>query len=139
LEFDRREDGTVVRAYHGDRRYGRSPHPPDDTVLPADWQSYCGTYRSWNPTVPTFTVVGRRGRLWLLDEWETAPLVNLGGASFRIGENAWTPERLHFDAVTPHGATRVVAADGEGAWYRVTEAEADGIRPYDVRAAKAVI
>ncbi|NUP46110.1 MAG: serine hydrolase [Catenulispora sp.] len=120
LEFERSADGVVTGVHHGARRFDRGMHRLDATPLPADWDAFCGDYRSQNPLDPSITVVGRRGRLWLLEEWETVELHPLGGGEFRVGSWEQSPEYLVFDAPTPHGTARVRTGDGEGVWYRIS-------------------
>jgi hypothetical protein len=119
LEFERSPDGIVVGAHHGFRRFHRGAHRLDGTMLPEGWEAFCGAYRSQNPLDPAIAVVGRAGRLWLLDEWETVPLHPIGAAEFRIGESELSPETLVFDALTPLGAARVRTGDSEGVWFRI--------------------
>ena len=72
----------------------------DDGSCPSAWQPYLGRYRSHNPWRPTFLVAARAGELVLGTDWldsERLPLAPLGDAVFRVGEPAWSPERLRFD------------------------------------------
>jgi CubicO group peptidase (beta-lactamase class C family) len=100
---------------------GREPPEPepddaealtDDGSCPEEWAPYLGRFRSHNPWLPTFAVAAREGRLVMGTDWldgsPRVPLHPLAPASFRIGEQDWSPERLHFDTVIDGLAQRAV-------------------------------
>lgn len=82
-------------AYHGTRSF----------THPAAYTAYVGHYRApgahpWDPSVRVQIVKGRL----VLDDG--TPLVPTGRGTFRIGEEAWSPERLTFDSVIDGHAQR---------------------------------
>jgi CubicO group peptidase (beta-lactamase class C family) len=104
FEFGR-EDGDVVEVFHGPDWYTSARYAgPRAFENPAEWAAYAGHYRSDNPWVGTLRVVLRKGRLWL-DGSE--PLVPLGQGTFRVGAEAWSPERASFEAVVDGKARRM--------------------------------
>jgi hypothetical protein len=122
LRFGRDADGRVAEAFHGDawfvrERHGAShPRPADP---PGEWASFVGHYRTYNPWMPSFRVVLRKGRLVLTAPGETEAdpeLVPLPGGSFRVGIEEWRPDRIRFDTVVEGAALRAVY--NEAAWYR---------------------
>jgi D-alanyl-D-alanine carboxypeptidase len=122
LRFGRDADGRVAEAFHGDAWFmgeGRAisdPGPPDP---PEEWASFVGHYRTYNPWMPSFRVVLRKGRLVLTAPGETEAdpeLVPLPDGSFRVGIEDWRPDRIRFDTVVDGAALRAVY--NEAAWYR---------------------
>jgi D-alanyl-D-alanine carboxypeptidase len=107
LAFER-DDDVVVRACHGSDVYVRDGSlelPP--TTLPAEWSTWVGHYRAYNPWLTNFRVLARADRLLLVYPWGTEEaLTELAGGSFRVGEDEASPERLRFDAVVDGQALR---------------------------------
>ncbi len=119
-----RSDGHVVELFHGptwlvnDRYDG-----PATFDYPAAWHAFVGRYRSHNPWLPVFTVVMRKGGLWLsipsdpdglADE---QPLVPLPDGSFRPGSDEQGPERIRFDTILDGNALRANLSGGD--YYRI--------------------
>ena len=101
LSFGRDEAGRVVAAWHGAGWYAaEDADVPPASAVPPEWQAYPGHYRSFSPWESNFRVLLRRGRLLLAwpsgDEDLLAPA---GRATFRVGEEAWLPERLRFGPI----------------------------------------
>jgi CubicO group peptidase (beta-lactamase class C family) len=98
-------------------RGGSTPAPPGDpeetppgslTGDPREeWSAFYGRFRSYNPWLPGFRIVQRGEELVLAYPWggQEDPLTPLEDARFRVGE-AWSPERLRFDAVVDGRALR---------------------------------
>lgn len=69
-------------------------------AAPHGWRALCGRYRSFSPWFPELRIFVRGGRLWLsAAAGVEAPsndqeLVELTPGTFRIGTDAWLPERL---------------------------------------------
>lgn len=91
----------------------------DDTADP-DAQAYVGHYRSWTPWFPSFRIIWRAGRLLLTAPggveapMTEEPLVPLGGEVWRVGADAWLPERL---TELARVGGQVVLLDRDGARY----------------------
>lgn len=121
LRFGRDSDGRVTEAFHGDawfvgERYGGSQRPPEP---PEEWPSFVGHYRTYNPWMPSFRIVLRKGRLVLTAPWEAEgdpELVPLADGSFRVGVEEWRPDRIRFDTIVEGAALRAML--NEAAWYR---------------------
>ena len=109
LEFERSGE-QVVEVFHGPSWYigtGYSGHRHFD--YPAEWDSYCGHYRTYNFGLTNFRVAVRKGALLLLyPGGGHAPLVPLEDGLFRIGNDPSSPETLRFDAVASGRALRAV-------------------------------
>lgn len=109
LEFGR-EGEQVVEAFHGPGWYVREGYAgPRRFDYPAEWDSYCGHYRTYNFGLTNFRVAVRKGALLLLyPGGGHTPLVPLEGGLFRIGDDPSSPETLQFDAVASGRALRAV-------------------------------
>lgn len=125
LRFGRNADGHVVEAFHGaawlrgEAYEGPDPGPPPDA-----WRAYPGVYRSNDPWMPVLRIALRKGELLSLctASWEDSAerlLVPVSDGSFRVGEEAWRPDRVRFEEIVEGQAT-VVVYDG-GPWYRSFE------------------
>jgi CubicO group peptidase (beta-lactamase class C family) len=103
-----RENGEVVEAFHGPDWYTNERYSgPTSFDYPKDWDAYPGHYRSHNPWLTNFRIVLRKGALALIAPSETEePLVPLGGAVFRVGEDDRSPERIRFDTILNGRALR---------------------------------
>jgi len=90
----RKEDKEVVRAWWGETEYVREgvafspPTPPKLAAL-------TGYYESDDPWRGSFRVIAQGPDLTIDG---TNPLTPLAGGLFRAGKDAWSPERLRFDA-----------------------------------------
>ncbi len=115
MRFERDDEGRVRDLVHGSDQYRRvgmddEPFPP----APDAWYAYAGHYRSHNPWATNVRVVLRRGTLWLVcseapDGFEDeAPLVPLGDATFRVGDDPGGPERIRFTAIVEGEALEAV-------------------------------
>jgi hypothetical protein len=85
------------------------PYPPDSPPAAplAEYDALYGRYRSYNPWLPGFRVEQRESGLTASLAWgDDKPLVPVGEAEFRVGEDGWSPERLRFDAVVDGRALR---------------------------------
>lgn len=122
IRFGRGADGRVVEAFHGDAWFVREPQAAslrDPPEPPEEWTSFTGHYRTYNPWMPSFRIVLRKGRLVLTAPWEAEgdpELVPLGDGSFRVGREEWRPDRVRFDTIVEGAALRAVY--NEAAWYR---------------------
>jgi len=117
LGFEREKD-RVVAVHHGGRRWRRAgvaghSSEADHPVRSND--AYAGHYRSDNPWTTNFRVVDREGELlWVHPRGFEEPLVPLSDGRFRVGAEAWSPERLTFDAIVDGHALR---ANLSGSYY----------------------
>ena len=109
LEFGR-EGQQVVEIFHGPGWYVRERYSgPRHFDYPAEWDSYCGHYRTYNFGLTNFRVAVRKGILLLLyPGGGHAPLAPLEGSLFRIGNDHSSPETIGFDAVASGRALRAV-------------------------------
>ena len=109
LEFGREGD-RVVEVFHGPDWYvGEGYSGPERFDFPGDWESFLGHYRTYNFGLTNFRVVLRKGTLLLV--YPTGghePLIPLGDALFRIGEDPRSPETIRFDSVASGRALRAV-------------------------------
>lgn len=104
------EDGPVLEAFHGPTWYTHERYDgPRKFDYPLAWRGYCGHYRAHNPWASNFRVVLRKGRLLLMGPaGDEQALVPLGEGVFRVGEEAWSPERIHFDQIAGGQALRAI-------------------------------
>jgi hypothetical protein len=128
LRFGRDSKGRVTEAYHGDAWFVGEwdpdrPHPPPSDAPPSvpakEWASFVGHYRTYNPWMPSFRIVLRKGRLLLTAPWESEvdpELVPLADGSFRVGIEEWRPDRIRFDTIVEGSSLRAIF--NEAAWYR---------------------
>ena len=109
LEFGR-EGEQVVEAFHGPGWYVRDGYSgPRHFDHPAEWNSYCGHYRTYNFGLTNFRIAVRKGALLLLyPTGGHAPLIPLEDGLFRIGDDPSSPETLRFDAVASGRVLRAV-------------------------------
>jgi len=90
----RKEDKAVVRAWWGETEYVREgvefspPTPPKIAAL-------AGYYESDDPWRGSFRVIAQGPDLTIDG---TNPLTALSVGVYRVGKDAWSPERLRFDA-----------------------------------------
>jgi D-alanyl-D-alanine carboxypeptidase len=103
-----REGGQVVEALHGADWYLNQRHQRSATFdTPPEWAAFSGHYRAHNPWYPSFRILSRKGKLFLVQPGgEEAVLVQLGDGLFRVGEDERIPERLCFDTILDGQALR---------------------------------
>lgn len=90
----RKENKSVVRAWWGETEYVREGvgfSPP----TPAKLAALTGYYESDDPWRGSFRVIAQGPDLTIDG---SNPLTPLGGGVYRAGKDAWSPERLRFDA-----------------------------------------
>jgi D-alanyl-D-alanine carboxypeptidase len=104
----RRENGRVVEAVHGGDVYRHEGAARVATpAAPPEWSAYPGHYRAYNPWLSNFRVVLRGGELIVVFPWGSEwPLMPLSDCVFRLGREAWWPERVGFDAIVDGVALR---------------------------------
>ncbi len=115
-----REGGQVTEAVCGPDVYYLEPRVKDDTeeCAPAEWSALEGHYRSHNPWLTNFRIVGRKGRLLFIDSSnDEEPLTPLHDGSFRVGGDPRSPERIRFDVMI--GGKAFVAYLSGGYYQRV--------------------
>ncbi|HWB55901.1 MAG TPA: serine hydrolase domain-containing protein [Gaiellaceae bacterium] len=114
---DEHDATEEVARFALDVHRGASPAPPGD---PEPWApdspaapeleehaALYGRYRSYNPWLPGFRIEQRESGLTAACSWgNDRPLTRIGEAAFRVGEETWSPERLHFDAFVDGKALR---------------------------------
>jgi D-alanyl-D-alanine carboxypeptidase len=93
---------------HGGDVYRREGAPPVATpTAPPEWSAYPGHYRAYNPWLSNFRVVLRGAELIVIFPWGSErPLMPLSDCLFRLGREAWWPERVGFDAIVDGVALR---------------------------------
>jgi D-alanyl-D-alanine carboxypeptidase len=103
----RRGGNAVAEATHGGDVYAREDAPQPTGAFPAEWAAYPGHFRSSNPWLSNFRVVARGDRLVLVYWWGLEETLEpLADGIFRVGEQAWSPERLRLDAIVGGRALR---------------------------------
>ena len=90
----RRKGKAVVRAWWGDREYVRDG-AAFSAATPAKLAALAGYYENDDGWRGSFRVMAQGPALYIDG---TTPLVPLAGGGFRVGEDAWSPERMSFDA-----------------------------------------
>jgi len=111
LRFGRNES-RVVEAFHGPDWYVNARYSgPATFAPPADWAAYPGHYRAHNPWRANFRVVLRKGALLLIEpSGDEEPLTPIEPGIFRVGTDAYSPERLRFDTIVDGYALRARAS-----------------------------
>lgn len=106
LRFERDEDGAIVAAAHGERRWLAPEQAPTAVESPAEWRSLAGHYRCHNPWGTNFRVIVRDGELILvLPDGLEVPLTPRGDGVFRVGDDD-SPEFIRFDTIVDGEAWR---------------------------------
>jgi CubicO group peptidase (beta-lactamase class C family) len=102
------EAGPVVEVAYGPDWYaGEGYDGVEDVAYPAAWDAYVGHYRSHNPWLTNFRVYVRQGVLWFAWPWgDEERLAPLADGVFRVGEEAYLPERIAFDQIAAGEALR---------------------------------
>ncbi|MGZ3519995.1 MAG: serine hydrolase domain-containing protein [Vulcanimicrobiaceae bacterium] len=114
-----RQNGKVVEAFYGPQWYTSDAYSgPKTFAYPSRWNAYVGHYESidTNGYFGSLRLFIRKGKLVTDDGTQLVPLAN---GMFRVGDSAWTPERMAFDEIIDGHAQRVRIPGGE--YYR-TEA-----------------
>ncbi len=122
LVFARDEGSKVVEAFHGPDWYvNESYSGPHQFDYPPHWSAYLGHYRSHNPWMQDFRVFVRKGQLQSISfgTWRR-PLTPLPDGSFRLDEEAHSPERMRFDTIVDGQAMRAIVSGAD--YYRVDTA-----------------
>jgi D-alanyl-D-alanine carboxypeptidase len=105
----RRTAKAVTRVWWGGVEYVRqaagAPVGPFSPPTPPALLALTGHYRSDDPWAGSFRVTAQGEALFVDD---ITPLVALPGGGFRIGEKAWSPERLRFEALLDGRPQRAV-------------------------------
>jgi CubicO group peptidase (beta-lactamase class C family) len=113
-----RDSVGAVEAFHGSEWFrGERYRGPMATRAPKEWEAFTGHYRSYNPWLPSFRVVLRKGRLWFADPASTdKPLSAISPGFFQVDDSN-AAERIRFDTVVRSRAQRAVLSGA--AYYRV--------------------
>ena len=90
----RRKGKAVMRAWWGDSEYVRDG-AAFSLPTPAKLAALTGYYESDDGWRGAFRVMAQGPALYIDG---TTPLVPLPGGGFRLGDDAWSPERISFDA-----------------------------------------
>ena len=105
----RRKGKAVVRAWWGETEYVREGvafSPPTPPAL----RSLTGYYENDDVWRGSFRILAQ-GEALFVDG--TTPLVAIGPGLFRAGDDAWSPERMRFDAVIDGRPQRAVASGAD--------------------------
>jgi len=110
-----RQKGEVVEAFHGPDWYTNDRYTGPTTFdHPQEWDAYPGHYRSHNPELSDFRIVLRKGVPALIHaSGDEEPMVSLGRAMFRVGEDERSPERIRFDTILNGRALRANLSCGD--------------------------
>lgn len=108
-----RSNGKVVEVSHGADWYVNEKYTgPRSFPVPAGMEGFAGHYRSDSPWHRSTRVVMRKGQLWLNG---MTPLQPIGGALFRPGREAWSPDVVEF--LEPvNGQTLLLKTNGSDQW-----------------------
>jgi hypothetical protein len=122
LRVQKHEDRIVGLAFGGEWFARSGVEQPPAQAGSDELSALTGAYRCWNPWVPFFRVVARRGALLLIEpEGGEKPLSPRADGSFQIGDDP-SPERISFDAIAGGRALRAVV-NGQ-AYYRQPDDDA---------------
>jgi CubicO group peptidase (beta-lactamase class C family) len=99
LSFGRHK-GKVVEAFHGSDWYVNARYEGKRSFRFLDeWKGCTSHYRSHNPWLTNFRVIGRKGGLVLVSpNGHEEPMAPLGENTFRVGADKRSPERIKFEA-----------------------------------------
>lgn len=109
---NRKGDGAVVEVSHGaewfvTRKFSGQAGSADRAFAP-----YVGHYVFPGPEGPDYRVYIRSGELVGVADWAEEQFVEkftpLDTGTFRVGEEAYSPERAHFDSIVDGHAQRLV-------------------------------
>jgi hypothetical protein len=77
--------------------------------ISAEWEVFCGHYRSHNPWESNFRIFERKGQLYYCAaDGNEEVLIQTADGAFRIGEDEYIPEQIVFDQVVEGKALRAV-------------------------------
>jgi hypothetical protein len=102
----------VIEVSYGPEWYAGSHYEgPKEFHVPAEWAAFVGNYRSDSPWGGGAHVFVLKDRLTI----EGAPLTQLGGGLFRMGEEDWSPLTAEFLHMF-EGKTRLARVAGTEYW-----------------------
>jgi D-alanyl-D-alanine carboxypeptidase len=114
LEFAR-DHSLVVEAFHGPRWFRNERYAGPKTFdYPKEWEAFAGHYRNDSPWFGSARIFIRKGKLTA----DGTPVTPLGDGLFRVGAEAWSPERLGFGPVVNGRAMRMKVSEVE--FYRTS-------------------
>jgi hypothetical protein len=93
IQFER-IDGRIAAASWGPMTLRREGAGAPATISDPGLAKFGGRFVSDSPLAGVVRIVERGGRLWLGTE---IPFTRLNERSFRVGKEAWSPERVEFD------------------------------------------
>ena len=111
-----RSKADVIEAFYGSDWYTRQDYEGRvEFEVPTEWRAYPGHYRSHNPWDTNFRIILRKGEFfYVTPSGREESLIPLEDGSFRVGEDSWSPEQVHFDQIIDGQATR---ANYSGCYY----------------------
>jgi CubicO group peptidase (beta-lactamase class C family) len=112
LQFGR-QNKRVVEAFYGPQWFTNDAYAGAKTfAYPNAWKAYAGHYESVdaNGYYGSIRIFVRKGKLVSDDGTQLVPLSN---ALFRVGTDAWTPERMLFDEIVDGRTQRVRLPGGD--------------------------
>lgn len=121
LQFQRDENGRVLKAVHLGDMYARDAAPSAESPrVPQEWDAYVGHYRSFGTIMTNFRFFVRDSRLWcqMYSGYGEEPLTELGDRRFRRGGET-SPETVQFDWLADGRALRCRISGCD--FYRVDE------------------
>jgi len=104
----------ILELVHGSRWFAKG-QPSAAKAVPARYAAFPGKYINDSPWMGSFSLVERKGQLWIDGE---VPLVELGDSLFRLGDEPDSPETLSFFHIVDGRAQMVKSADGD--YWRIT-------------------
>lgn len=99
-----RKDKTVTSVWWGPTHYALDDSDLDRKPVPARLAAMAGRYDNDDPWMGVLRVVARPDGLYA---GGTEKLTHLLGATYRYGDDDWSPERVQFDAPLDGQTTRV--------------------------------
>jgi len=110
IQFGRSEKGEVIEANYGPKWFVNQRYQgPKTFPISAEWEVFCGHYRSHNPWETNFRIFQRKGHLYYCAaDGDEEVLVPNADGSFRIGEDEYVPEWITFDQVVEGKALRAM-------------------------------
>ncbi|WP_263359318.1 serine hydrolase domain-containing protein [Acidicapsa ligni] len=111
---------AILELTHGDRWFVRgSASSLEVKSAPARYSAFPGKYLNDSPWYGSFRIVERRGQLWVDGE---SPLIEMGDALFRMGDEPDSPETLAFFHIAD-GRAQMVKVSGIDFWRITTESD----------------
>ena len=108
--------GAIIELVHGGRWFSRS-EGQGASVQPSRLTPYTGMYGNDSPWLGSFRVVERKGQLWVEGE---LPLIEMGEALFRAGDEPDSPETVAFYHFVD-GKAQLAKSGGSDFWRITTE------------------